>query len=125
VVEIRDAASLALLEKAVAAGDTAQVALLAPKALAVADAALLSDRREAFALAGKLTERLRDEAVPWWQAQFVGKGAAELVVSRQKNDVSIQGISGATVSSRAVVDPLKLAVTLLEQAIGGFQEVSK
>jgi Na+-translocating ferredoxin:NAD+ oxidoreductase RnfG subunit len=125
VVGIRDAAALALLEKAAAGGDTAQAAQLAPRALAVSDTTVLSDRRLILALAGKLTEALRDEAVPWWQAQFVGKGAAQLVLSRQKDDVSIQGISGATISSRAVVEPLRAAITQLEQAVGGFEETPK
>lgn len=125
VVEIKDAAALALLEKAAASGDTALVAQLAPQALTVSDTSGLSDHRTVLALTTKLTEALRSEAVPWWQAQFVGKSAAQLVLSRQKDDVSIQGISGATISSRAVVEPLRVAVTKLEQAVGGFKEIPK
>jgi len=122
VVGIKDTAALTGLEKAVAGGDSARARSLLQRALTVSDTTALSDPAVAFAVASGAVARLHGEAVPWWQVQFAGKSGAQLVLSRQKDDVSIQGISGATVSCRAVVDPLRAAVARLEQAVAGFKE---
>jgi Na+-translocating ferredoxin:NAD+ oxidoreductase RnfG subunit len=123
VVAVKDAAALADLERAVASGDTAAAADKAPAALAVsgAEASVLGDRAVAFAVSARVVEALRRDAPPWWQAQFVGKSAQELVLAKSKADGSIQAITGATVSSRAVTESVKSAIVKLEQALGGFK----
>ncbi|MFZ1946364.1 MAG: FMN-binding protein [bacterium] len=129
VVAVKDAAALADLERAVSAGDTAAVAAKAPGALGVivapvdsgAEASALGDRAVAFAVSAKVVEALRKEAPPWWQAQLVGKSSQQLVLAKSKTDGSIQAVTGATVSSRAVTESVKSAIVRLEQAVGGFK----
>ena len=126
IVEIRDAGLMGELEKAVAGRDTARVVALAPQAMA-------ADRGPTPAGGGALTyklaqsviKKLREDVMPWWQAQFVGKSRAELVLAKEKSDKSIQAIAGATMSSRAVTESVRNAMVQLAAAIGGFKEAKK
>lgn len=126
-VQIRDTTLCSVLDKAVADRDTAVIADVAPKALDLGAQhnALLGDRRAVVEAAEKFVKRVRSDQTPWWQAQFAGKTAEELVLSKDKTAKSIQGITGATVSTRAVTDPVKNAIVRLGQAMGGFQEAEK
>jgi len=122
VVAVKDAAALAGLEKALGAGDTAAVVENARKALAFAAtrASVLEDRAVLFAASSKAVAALRVDSPPWWQAQFVGKCSAELVLAKSKADGSVQAVTGATVSSRAVTESVKSAIVKVEKAVGGF-----
>jgi len=126
IVEIRDAGLMGELEKAVACGDTARVVALAPQAMA-ADRAPTPAGSDAltYKLAQSVIKKLREDVMPWWQAQFLGKSRAELVLAKEKSDKSIQAIAGATMSSRAVTESVRNAMVQLAAAIGGFKEAKK
>jgi Na+-translocating ferredoxin:NAD+ oxidoreductase RnfG subunit len=126
VAGVRDVAVFASLEKALLAGDAAGVAGLAPRAIdAGADSALLLDPALALAISQKLVQKLGEDPAAWWPAQFVGRSRANLVLSKAKSDSTIQGITGATISSSAVTEPVKNAIVKLEKAVGGFKEMGK
>lgn len=61
--------------------------------------------QETPGLGAKIDEILRGESKPWFLKQFKGKIAQDLVLK------DIQAITGATISSKAVLDGLKKAVT--------------
>lgn len=121
-VEVKNAEAAAEVEKALAAGDTARVVSALPGALGVVGrGALPEDPAVATALACLVIKGLRDNPIPWWQIQFLGKRASDLVLSKAKSDTTIQAITGATVSSRAVTESVKSGIVQLEQAVGGFK----
>lgn len=126
-VRIKDTTLCSALEKAAADRDTAALVDVVPRALGL-DAqydSLLSDRSSCVEVAEKLVKRIREDQTPWWQAQFVGKTAGELVLTKDKTPKSIQGITGATVSTRAVTESVRNAIVRLEQALGGFKEARR
>lgn len=122
VVEIKDALALSEVEKAIVKSDTAAVAALAPKAFRTASKdTLLLRGPAALEMSKRVIERLREEAVPWWQQQFLGKSANELVLAKEKSSKSIQAVTGATISSGAVTESVKAAIVTLGEAVGGFK----
>ena len=124
-VGIKDIPRCDELEKAVAAGDTAGILTIAPKAfeLGAADSSrVFGDPAIAAALAAEVLEELRREKTPWFQFQFIGKKYDGLELVRGETEENIQGITGATISSKAVVEAVKKAVERLEKALGGFEE---
>ena len=124
-VGIRDPVSCSDLEKAVLVGDTLKVYKLAPLSLCLApddSCRVFADERMSFRVARMVVERLRAERTPWFQLQFKGKRYEDLVVVKEKTEKNIQAITGATISSRAVVEGVKDAIKKLERAIGGFKE---
>lgn len=126
-VRVRDAALCSALDKAVAGRDTAAIVDVAPKALGLEAPydSLLRDPSDAVQVAERFVTKIREGQAPWWPAQFAGKTAAQLVLTKEKTAASIQGISGATVSTRAVTESVKNAIVRLNQAVGGFREAQK
>ena len=127
-VSLRDGEQCNELEKAVAEMDTARVAELVPGAFgasAADSAAYLSDPASTFALAEAVIVELRMRNTPWFLNQFIGKGAGNLLVRADETDEYIQAITGATISSVAVSESVRDAIRLLEQEIGGFEEVAE
>jgi electron transport complex protein RnfG len=113
------------LERALAAGDTAGMLTVAPKALrlnASDSSRVFSDPALTAALSEAVLEELRREKTPWFQFQFIGKTYNDLELVRGETDKNIQGITGATISSRAVVEAVKDAMQKLDKALGGFEE---
>ena len=54
---------------------------------------------------GTRCEEIRSgDKTPWWQAQFNGKNATELVVD--KNGGTIESITGATITSQAITNSI-------------------
>ena len=126
IVEIRDVELMGELEKAVAGRDTAKVVALAPQAIATDRGPIPAGSDTlTYKLAQTVIKKLRDDAMPWWQAQFVGKSMVELGLTKEKTAKSIQAITGATVSSRAVTESVRKATAQLAAAIGGFKETKK
>jgi Na+-translocating ferredoxin:NAD+ oxidoreductase RnfG subunit len=126
-VEIKDTTICSDLDRAVVDRDTAAILAAAPKALAVDERhkTLLESRGSTVEIAENLVRKIRNDPTPWWLAQFEGKAADALVLTKQKTPASIQGITGATVSTRAVTESVRNAIVRLEQALGGFEETKK
>jgi hypothetical protein len=59
---------------------------------------------------------------PWFLKQFIGKPHGGLLVTTEQTDRYIQAITGATVSSVAVTESVREAMSQLETAVGGFTE---
>lgn len=121
---IKDAQRICELEEAVAAGDTAGVVTLAPRVLKIEpgdSTRVFSDPAAAVALSAAVLEELRRERTPWFQFQFIGKEYDDIVLVRGQTDENIQGITGATISSRAVVEAVKSALENLDKAVGGLK----
>ena len=124
IVQVKDAGLAAELEKALASRDTAKVVALVPQAVAVdRGPALGNDRALTYKLGETTVKKLREDVMPWWQTQFIGKRGAEVVLAKEKSDKSIQGITGATMSSKAVTESVRGAITQLATAVGGFKEI--
>jgi Na+-translocating ferredoxin:NAD+ oxidoreductase RnfG subunit len=126
IVEIRDVELMGELEKAVTGRDTAGVVALAPRAM-VSDCGPIPAGNGAltYKLAQTVIKKLRDDVMPWWQAQFLGKSMVDLGPAKEKTDTSIQAITGATVTSRAVTESVRKAMAQLAAAVGGFKETKK
>jgi RnfABCDGE-type electron transport complex G subunit len=125
-VTLRDFQGCNDLDKAVAAGDTARVLALVPKAFGVSpadSAGYLADPASTFDLAGAVTAELRMRNTPWFLKQFIGKTAGHLLVRADETDEYIQAITGATISSVAVTESVREAIKQLGKEIGGFEEV--
>ena len=61
---------------------------------------------------GSLCEEVQSgESKPWWQAQFTGKTAKGIAVDKDKGD--IESITGATITSRAIVNSIADCVNRL------------
>ncbi len=123
-VGIKDLSRCSELRRAVAAGDTAGMMTMAPLAfrLEPADSAgIFGDRVLTAALSASVLEQLRRENTPWFQYQFIGKRYDDLVLVRGETDKNIQGITGATISSRAVVQAVRKAIEDLDKAVGGLK----
>ncbi len=72
------------------------------------------DEKETPGLGTRIEEVRYGESDPWFQRQFAGKTAASLAVDKDGGD--IQAITGATISSRAVVNAVVSAFkTMREQ----------
>lgn len=124
-VGIKDAPACGELEKAVAAGDTAGILAVAPKAFKLEPAdssAVFGEPALAAAFTTAVLEELRREKTPWFQFQFLGKRYDNIVLVRGQTDENIQGITGATISSKAVVEAVKNAIEDLDKAVGGLKE---
>jgi electron transport complex protein RnfG len=124
-VGIKDPPRCSELEKVVASGDTAGIVTVAPKVfkLEPADSAdVFGDPGAATALSAAVLEELRRETIPWFQFQFIGKEYDDIVLVRGQTDENIQGITGATISSKAVVEAVKNAIEDLDKAVGGLGE---
>jgi electron transport complex protein RnfG len=124
-VGIKDAPRCGELEQAVAAGDTAGMLTMAPKVfkLGPADSTMVfGDPALAADFSGAVLGELRRERTPWFQYQFIGKEYDDIVLVRGQTDENIQGITGATISSKAVVEAVKRAIRDLDKAVGGFEE---
>jgi electron transport complex protein RnfG len=124
-VGIKDAPGCGELEKAVAAGDTAGIMTVAPKTfrLEPADSSrVFADPALTTAFSKAVLEELRRERTPWFQFQFLGKKYDDIVLVRGQSDENIQGITGATISSKAVVEAVKNAIEDLDKAVGGLKE---
>lgn len=68
------------------------------------------------ALFGKKEAAPEEEAlVPWFQKQFEGKLLNQLVVVREKNPERISAITGATITTRAVVRAVEEAIEKIKQ----------
>ncbi len=122
---IKDAPGCGELENAVAAGDTAGMMTVAPRAfrLDAADSSrVFGDPALVAAFSTAVLEELRREKTPWFQFQFIGKKYDAIVLVRGQTDENIQGITGATISSKAVVEAVKNAIEDLDRAVGGFKE---
>jgi len=59
---------------------------------------------------------------PWFQVQFAGKRAEDLVVVKTKGDPGILAITGATISSKAVTGSVRRGLDMLTTFIGGGVE---
>jgi len=124
-VGIKDMKSCGELERAIAANDTSSMVSIAPRALMVGaedSVRVFGDPAMTAALSAAVLGELRGEKTPWFQFQFIGKKYDDLVLVRGETEENIQGITGATISSRAVVDAVKDGVKKLEKALGGFEE---
>ena len=69
-------------------------------------------QQETPGLGAKITEVRYGESEPWFQMQFKGKTRSQLSVD--KDGGAIDGITGATISSRAVTDGVRSALEKLE-----------
>ena len=122
-VEIMDPRALSEIEKALAVPDSSAVADLAIKAFRVApEDTLLRNPARAVGISKRVIEKLGEDAVPWWQQQFIGKTASDLVVTKEKTGKGIQAVTGATISSTAVTESVKAAIITLGEVVGGFNE---
>lgn len=124
-VGIKDAPRCSELEKAVAAGDTAGIVTMAPKVFKLEpgdSARVFDDPAVAAAFSMAVLGELRRERTPWFQFQFIGKEYDDIVLVRGQTDQNIQGITGATISSKAVVEAVKNGIEDLDKAVGGFGE---
>ena len=124
-VGIKDPSRCSELEKAVAAGDTSGILTIAPRAFTVEpgeSVRVFANTARAIALSTAVLEELRRENTPWFQFQFIGKKYDGLVLVRGETEENIQGITGATISSKAVVEAVRKAVKQLEKALDGFEE---
>ncbi len=74
-------------------------------------------------LGAKVTEIKYGDTKPWFQTQFSGKKMNQLTVD--KDGGTIESITGATISSRAVTNSIYKALEDLEKKIGGFQNKVK
>ncbi|OQX59412.1 hypothetical protein DRQ12_04170 [candidate division KSB1 bacterium] len=72
-------------------------------------------------LGAKIVEIRHGEQKPWFQVQFIGKRKDDLTVD--KDGGTIQSITGATISSRALTNSIRQAIEELEKKIGGFAKV--
>jgi RnfABCDGE-type electron transport complex G subunit len=125
-VSLRSGEQCNVLEMAVAERDTARVAEIVPGAFGASpedSAAYLGDPASTFALAEAVIVELRLRNTPWFLAQFIGKGAGNLLVRAEETEEYIQAITGATISSVAVSESVRDAIKALGQEIGGFEEV--
>jgi electron transport complex protein RnfG len=123
-VELRDEAACTMIANHVAQGDTAALGDLAPRAFCLVpqdSSRVFCSPPLTFDVASKVIEKLREQQTPWFLKQFIGKPYGGLLVSAQKSDRYIQGITGATISSVAVTESVREAMTKLEQAVGGFE----
>jgi len=59
---------------------------------------------------------------PWFQVQFAGKRAEELVVVKTKDEPGILAITGATISSNAVTGSVRRGLDMLAVFVGGGEE---
>lgn len=71
------------------------------------------------AVGGSSGEESGGEVRPWFQAQFDGRGAGDLVVVKGKTETEIEAITGATVSSQAVTDAVKAALDAIGRGVSG------
>jgi len=60
-----------------------------------------------------------DETLPWFQKQFAGLTLEKLVVVKDASSKGVQAITGATVSSQAVTDAVRAALTEIKSAVSG------
>lgn len=56
---------------------------------------------------------------PWFQEQFKGRGLNQLVVVREKDPEKITAITGATITTKAVVSAVENAVSKIKKAVPG------
>ena len=70
-------------------------------------------------LGSKIEEIRYGEKDPWFQRQFIGKRASQLMVDKDGGE--IVSVTGATISSRAVTNSVRKAIQELEKKIGGFK----
>ncbi len=85
--------------------------------LNIVGAAVIS-QQETPGLGTRITEVRRGETTPWFLARFMGKGAEDdLRVDRDGG--TIEGITGATISSRAAAKAIEQGCATLHQTIGG------
>jgi len=59
------------------------------------------------------------ERLPWFQKQFAGLTLEKLVVVKDPSCEGVQAITGATVSSQAVTDAVRAALTRIRSAVSG------
>ena len=71
-------------------------------------------------LGTKIEEIKYGEDKPWFQVQFLSKGWKELAVD--KDGGTINSITGATISSRAVTNSIREGLKTLEEQLGGFDK---
>lgn len=64
-------------------------------------------QQETPGLGSRITEIRQGEGKPWFLQQFKGKIAGDLKMSDPHSGAGIQAISGATISSTAVLDAIK------------------
>jgi RnfABCDGE-type electron transport complex G subunit len=124
-VGIKDAPRCGELEMAVASDDTSGIVTMAPKTFKLdsADSAVVfGDAGLSVELTEAVLAELRRENTPWFQYQFIGKRYDDLVLVRGQTDRNIQGITGATISSTAVLNAVKKAIANLDKAVGGLRE---
>ncbi len=60
---------------------------------------------------------------PWFQVQFEGRGAEELVVVKNSTEDGILAITGATISSEAVTGSIRRGLELLVSIVKGTGDV--
>ncbi len=60
-----------------------------------------------------------EDTTPWFQKQFEGLTLEKLVVVKDSSEDGIQAITGATISSQAVTDAVKAALSLIAAEVGG------
>lgn len=68
------------------------------------------EHQETPGVGSQIAQGSEDKSEPIFTRQFKGKAAAQLVLTTAKTDENIQAISGATISSRAVTETVKLKV---------------
>ncbi len=66
-------------------------------------------QKETPGLGTKCEEIRKGESTPWFQAQFAGMDAATIAVD--KDGGTIESITGATITSRAITDAVRDSVT--------------
>jgi electron transport complex protein RnfG len=124
-VGIKDAPGCGELEKAVAVGDTTAMLTVAPTVFRLDpddSSRVFADTALTTTLSVAVLEELRREKTPWFQYQFIGKTYEDIVLVRGETEENIQGITGATISSKAVVEAVRDAIEDLDKAVGGFEE---
>jgi electron transport complex protein RnfG len=124
-VELRDELACADVENLVAQGDTASLEDLAPKAFCLTpqdSSRFFCSPPLTFEVSKQVIEKLREQVTPWFLKQFIGKSHTRLLVTTEQTDEYIQGITGATISSVAVTESVRKAMSQLEKTLGGFAE---
>jgi electron transport complex protein RnfG len=124
-VMLKDQPLCGEIKDLVAGGDTSAVVDLAPKALGLSpedSTAVFCSPPLAFGVAKGVMDKLRAQATPWFLKQFVSKAKGGLLVATEDTDQYIQAITGATISSVTVTESVREAMTILEEAVGGFKE---
>jgi electron transport complex protein RnfG len=74
-------------------------------------------QQETPGLGTRVEEVKRGQKTSWFQDQFKGKKIEQLEVVRAKDPARIEAITGATISSKAVTNSVREALTKLKTVV--------